>query len=79
MNHAALMVLIRSKQKITYRGAAPSLRQIAYEAHVQPSTLTRLLQDKDISVRALLSILLWLRKHGENWNHLMAVICDDDV
>lgn len=75
MNHAALMDLIRSKQEFTYRGASPSLREIARQTNIPPSTFTRLRNGMDMNAEALLRILVWLNVQGnEPWGRIMQAI-----
>lgn len=75
MNTKALMERIRSHQEFTYRGAFPSLRQIAKETRVSPSTFTRLESGKGIDGERLLRILHWLVcQKGESWNKIMSAL-----
>lgn len=71
MNCEVLMEYVRSKQTFTYRGGFPSLREIARQADIPPSTFTRLSQGKSMSAEALLSILVWLNKNGIPWGEMM--------
>lgn len=78
MNTKALMERIESHQTFNYRGAFPSLRQIASECQVPPSTFTRLKQGKGIDGTNLVSILLWLRlQKGETWNGIMVGLTEN--
>lgn len=70
MNHDVLLSRIKDKQEFTYRGAFPSLRLIALEAKVPPSTFTRLAAGKGLTADALLRIMEWLVAKGETWGEL---------
>lgn len=66
---------IRSRQVATFNGAQPSLRAVARQLAIPPSTFTRIEQGKSPSAEALLKILVWVHGRGiDPWDQIMSSI-----
>lgn len=74
LNTVGLLELIQSHQRVTYKGADPSFRELARDMETSPSTFTRMRRSAPMSADTLIRMIDWLWARGNTPDQILRKI-----